>query len=120
MHVLLVTCCNVFSVLYTTEWNLHQLADTYLAISDTFIKRHLENEVWKVTTIKSYLNSFGHYMDFVNLGDSLLKDMKAENIKKIQRQVQLWNGFLHKKIVRQNEELQIKDHGIYITLFILM
>lgn len=56
-----------------------------------------------------YMISFNHYLDFVNLGTSKLK-MAADNVKKIQRQIQLWNIYLQKLIGEENIELQIKHN----------
>ena len=103
-----VICDFLFS---TTGWQLQKLPDTYLEIANSFIEVKLKEKSWKVATIKIHLISLNYYLDFVNLGTSVL-DTAAEVVKKVQRQIQLWNNYLQKlMIAEQSIELQIKDNG---------
>lgn len=101
---------STWNLFFITGWELQKLDNTYLDIAETFIKEKLDKGNWKVATVKLYLISLNHYLDFVKLGPSTLT-MSPEMVKKIQRQIQLWNNYLQKLIAEQNVELQIKDNS---------
>ena len=110
---------HVFAKLFIVDWKLEDLQTTFHDISECFVQSELKRGEWKSATIKNYLISLSHYLDYVKLAPRKktqpLAPWKTQlsdtEINKMQRQIQLWNKTLMKRITVETVDRQMADQG---------
>lgn len=101
-------------------FNLERLNVYLPKVKTTFVKPHKKSGDYKASTLKSYLTSLIHFVDFVKL-ERVFTNISDADLNWMKEKVQRWNQSLCKDIAHETIERQIKDQRkcMHITTIIL-
>ena len=88
--------------------------ETFHHIATSFVSNEIKKKKIKAVSIRIYLNSLNHYLQFVKLSkvSALSKPGLDSEIQSRQDQVKRWIKALQKQVNEEVIEKQIKDQGM--------
>ena len=104
---------------FLSDWKMDDFCKFFKDISESFVQKELKRGVFKASTIKNYLISMSHYLDFIKLAPTKSKVLLTDRIiEKFQRQIKIWNQTLTKRITVETVDRQMLDQGEKIFVIV--